>query len=44
MLGNGNIRLEVRPRVSDLDPSNGVSLNNVNIPALTVREVDTALR
>ncbi|MEN1679503.1 MAG: pilus assembly protein N-terminal domain-containing protein [Planctomycetota bacterium] len=43
VLGNGNIRLEVRPRVSDLDPSNGVSLNNVNIPALTVREVDTAV-
>ncbi|MEM8864230.1 MAG: pilus assembly protein N-terminal domain-containing protein [Planctomycetota bacterium] len=43
VLGNGNIRLEVRPRVSDLDPSNGVSLNNVVIPALTVREVDTAV-
>ncbi|MEM6331161.1 MAG: hypothetical protein AAF790_13045, partial [Planctomycetota bacterium] len=43
VLGNGNIRLEVRPRVSDLDPSNGVTIDNVSVPALTVREVDTAV-
>jgi len=43
VLGNGNIRLEVRPRISELDSSNGVTLQNVQIPALTVREVDTAV-
>ena len=43
VLGNGNIRLEVRPRISELDSSNSVTLQNVQIPALTVREVDTAI-
>ena len=43
VLGNGNIRLEVRPRISELDRSNGIVLQNVQIPALTVREVDTAV-
>ena len=43
VLGNGKIRLEVRPRVSDLDFSNSVVINNAQIPALTVRQVDTAV-
>jgi pilus assembly protein CpaC len=43
VLGNGKIRLEVRPRVSDLDYANAVTLNNSQIPALTVRQVDTAV-
>lgn len=45
VLGNGNIRLEVRPRVSSLDPSNAVSLVGATepIPGLVVREVDTAV-
>lgn len=43
VLGNGNIRLEVRPRISELDASNSITLQNVQIPALTVREVDTAV-
>ncbi len=43
VLGNGNIRLEVRPRVSDLDDSNSVNIDNISVPALTVREVDTAV-
>lgn len=43
VLGNGNIRLEVRPRISELDNSNSITLQNVQIPALTVREVDTAV-
>lgn len=43
VLGNGKIRLEVRPRVSDLDYANGVTLNENQIPALTVRQVDTAV-
>lgn len=43
VLGNGNIRLEVRPRISELDFANAVTVNNTQIPALTVREVDTAV-
>ncbi|MCG8451032.1 MAG: type II and III secretion system protein family protein [Pirellulales bacterium] len=43
VLGNGNIRLEVRPRVSELDSSRGVVLAGQNIPALRVREVDTGV-
>jgi pilus assembly protein CpaC len=43
VLGNGNIRLEVRPRISDIDPSLSVVLSGNNIPALTVRQVDTAV-
>jgi pilus assembly protein CpaC len=43
VLGNGNIRLEVRPRVSDLDFSIPVDLNGIVLPALDVRQVDTAV-
>ena len=43
VLGNGNIRLEVRPRISDIDPSLSVVLNGNIIPALTVRQIDTAV-
>jgi pilus assembly protein CpaC len=43
VLGNGSIRLEVRPRVSDLDFSVPVNLNGIILPALDVRQVDTAV-
>lgn len=43
VLGNGNIRLEVRPRISEIDDSRSVIINNFTIPALTVRQVDTAV-
>lgn len=43
VLGNGKIRLEVRPRVSDLDFANAVTINDTQVPALTVRQVDTAV-
>ncbi|NOZ39060.1 MAG: histidine kinase [Planctomycetes bacterium] len=43
VLGNGNIRLEVRPRVSEPDDSRGINLNSFVVPAFTVREVDTAV-
>lgn len=43
VLGNGNIRLEVRPRISDIDPSLQVRINDTEIPALTTRQVDTAV-
>ena len=43
VLGNGKIRLEVRPRISELDYANGIVLNDIQIPALTLRQVDTAV-
>ena len=43
VLGNGNIRLEVRPEVSEIDNSRAVNLNGVNIPGLRTRWVDTAV-
>ena len=41
VLGNGLIRLEVRPRVSELDESRSVQVQDINVPGLRVREVDT---
>lgn len=43
VLGNGNIRLEVRPRISDIDDTRSVTIQDFVIPALTVRQVDTAV-
>jgi pilus assembly protein CpaC len=43
VLGSGRIRLEVRPRISEIDPARSVVISGTNIPALTVREVDTAV-
>lgn len=43
VLGNGNIRLEVRPRVSEPDEANGIQQNGFDVPALKVREVDTGV-
>ena len=43
VLGNGNIRLEVRPRISEIDDSRSVVVADFVIPALTVRQVDTAV-
>jgi len=39
VLGNGRIRLEVRPRVSEIDPSRSVGES----PAFRVRQVDTGV-
>jgi pilus assembly protein CpaC len=41
VLGNGLIRLEVRPRVSEIDDARSVVVQGQNVPALRVREVDT---
>ncbi len=43
VLGNGNIRLEVRPRVSEIDDTRSVSVNGFTVPALKVRQVDTGV-
>jgi pilus assembly protein CpaC len=43
VLGNGNIRLEVRPSVRDLDYAVGLVLQDVQIPGFKVRQADTAV-
>lgn len=43
VLGNGAIRLECRPRVSEIDDSRGVVINGTTVPGLRVREIDTAV-
>jgi pilus assembly protein CpaC len=43
VLGNGSIRLEVRPRVSELDPSRGISINGITVPGFKERYVDTGV-
>ncbi len=43
VLGNGSIRLEVRPQVSELDNANGVTFNGTRVPGLRTRWVDTAV-
>jgi pilus assembly protein CpaC len=43
VLGNGNIRLEVRPEVSEPDDSRGVNVDGIQVPRLTSRWVDTAV-
>lgn len=41
IMPSGLIRLQVAPEVSALDFASGLSLNGFNIPALTVRKVNT---
>jgi pilus assembly protein CpaC len=43
VLGNGRIRLEVRPRLSEIDDSRSVTVNSFVVPALKVRQVDTGV-
>ncbi|HTQ38686.1 MAG TPA: pilus assembly protein N-terminal domain-containing protein [Pirellulales bacterium] len=44
VLGNGNIRLEVRPIERDLDPTQSFEIApNVEAPAFTLRQVDTGV-
>jgi pilus assembly protein CpaC len=42
VLGNGAIRLEVRPLVSELDNARGTTVNGTTVPAIILRQVDTA--
>jgi pilus assembly protein CpaC len=43
VLGNGRVRLEVRPQVSEIDPSRSVTINSTTVPGLRTRWVDTAV-
>lgn len=41
--GNGKIWLEVRPTISELDPSRSVTLGGISVPGLRSRYVETAV-
>jgi pilus assembly protein CpaC len=41
--GDGRIWLEVRPTISEIDPSRSVTLSGVSVPGLRSRYVDTAV-
>ena len=43
VLGNGNLRLEVRPTVSEIDESRNVVIGGFTVPGLRTRSVDTAV-
>jgi len=43
VLGDGRIRLEVRPRVSEIDNTRSVTVDSLTVPGLRTREVDTAV-
>ncbi len=43
VLGNGRIRLEVRPRVSEIDNTRSVTTNSITVPGLRTREVETGV-
>ncbi len=43
VLGNGRIRLEVRPRVSEIDKSRSITIAGTTVPGLRVREADTGV-
>ncbi len=41
ILGNGRLRMQVRPEVSERDFSNAVTVNGITVPAFTVRRAST---
>ncbi|MEO9935445.1 type II and III secretion system protein family protein [Rhodopirellula bahusiensis] len=43
VVGPGRIRLEVRPEVSEPDPSRAVTIDGTNVTAFTTRYVETAV-
>jgi hypothetical protein len=43
VLGNNRIRLEVRPRVSEIDDDRSIVVGDVTVPGLRVRGLDTAV-
>ncbi len=41
ILGNGRVRLELAPEISELDYSNALTIGNITSPALVTRRVNT---
>jgi len=42
VLDDGRVRLELRPRLSRIDPERTVKIHGIEVPALHVREFDAA--
>jgi pilus assembly protein CpaC len=43
LLGNGRVRLNLQPEVSQKDLSNSITTNGLTVPALTTRRVNTSV-
>jgi pilus assembly protein CpaC len=43
VLGNGKIRLEIRPQVSELDESRSITIGSITVPGLKSRDADTGV-
>jgi pilus assembly protein CpaC len=43
VLSDNRISLKVRPEVSEIDPTNAVTIDSIKVPALTVRRVETTV-
>jgi pilus assembly protein CpaC len=43
VLGNGYLRLDVRPEISEIDPARSVTIGNISVPGLRTRSVDTGV-
>jgi pilus assembly protein CpaC len=43
VLGNGKIRLEVRPRISELDETQSFNISGTQVPSIKAREADTGV-
>lgn len=43
VLADNRISLKVRPEVSEIDPTNSVTIDAIKVPALTVRRVETTV-
>ncbi len=43
VMGNGNVRLEVRPRISEIDETRSITINGTTVPGLRVSQVDTGV-
>ena len=43
VLGSGRIHLEVRPKISEIDPTVSITLNGTTIPGFRTRECDTGV-
>ena len=41
VLGNGKIRLEVRPRISELDDARSITIQGTTVPGIKSRDADT---
>ena len=43
LLDSGRVRLEIRPRISEIDEARAIKINDVTVPGLRVYEIDAAI-